>query len=121
MDKSKIIETEQELLRKENENKELLSKYESKKRLKIISLIAIPILLILALIFVNITEKREGSYYEETPYEPLAVFIGLILVPTAIVLAIIGYTKSKKLKIPVKETADNILKLKNDLIVLKNS
>ncbi len=121
MDNQKIILTEQALLQKETINKELASKYGSNKKLKNYSLIAIPILLVLSLVFISIKERHEGSYYDDTPYAPVAAFTFFLLTPAAIVCAIIGYVKSKKLKVTLKESNDIILNLKNELIVLKNS
>jgi hypothetical protein len=121
MNQQRIIQIEQELLLKTDEQNNLTAKYKSSQKMKVVSLIAIPILLVLSLIFINTKEQHEGSYYTEEPYAPVAAFTFFILTPLAIIFSIIGYRKAKKVKPQLKSLSDKVLELKNELIVLKNS
>lgn len=121
MDSTKIISLKQELLKKETEQNDLISKLKGKQKMKTYSLIAIPILFLLGVIFMSIEERNGDSYYTTKPYEGAGLLTFLIFIPIAIALAIFGFIKSKKLKQPVKEGANNIMKIKNELIVLENT
>lgn len=126
MDNSKIIQAEQSLLRQEVLYKDQEKKYERMKKMKIYSLVSIPLLIIAAFLCNNYqvqgsTSGYSGIYYAEYPYQGLTVVFLFLGLPVAIILAVVGYIKSKKLHGSVHQTTTEIMNLKNELIVLKNS
>lgn len=121
MDNSKIVTLKKELLTKETTHTDLLSKFKSKKLMKTISLVAIPILFLLFIIFISIEERQGDSYYTTKPYEGAGLFTLMILLPAAIIIAIIGFVQQRKLKPAIKNSSDDIIKIKNELIELENS
>lgn len=126
MDSTKIIQTEQSILSNEKLLHEQTKKYLAMKKMKVYALVSIPVLIIIGFFCVNYqvqgsTSGYAGIYYSENPYEGLGAILLLFGLPIAVILTVLGYVKSKKLASPVKETTDEIMKLKNELIVLKNS
>jgi hypothetical protein len=125
MEQNKIIQIKQEILKTETEHGDMQTSLKAKRKMKNYSLISIPILLIIGIILASyeqtLPSSYGNSYYRDKPFNLPGLVIIFIFIPFSIILAIVGFIKAKKLKQPIKDSAENIMRLKNELIVLENS